>query len=316
MGLRDLGENRKGLQAGLGGLRDLGGFNDLGGLLDLNAPYSIPMLENDQTSLATTTIKIMATAGNVLEILWGDGLTTTVVCNGVLNTYTHDYAATGTYTIGIRGNYKAITQWQSVSQAFLSGDIAAFSPLTSMVNLLLFFTAVTGDIASLAPLTSMVNLQLQLTGVTGDIAALAPLTSMVNLLLFFTAVTGDIAALAPLTSMVNLLLFFTGVTGDIAALAGMTSLAYLRLYSTGVTYTGGAALPPWAGCDIRIYDAGLTNVNPTYMVDNFLIDFANGVGTGGKLYMAGTNGTRTAASDAAKAALLATVPAWDLQVNE
>ena len=125
----------------------------------------LPVLSNDQTPQATTTIKIMVNAGAVLEILWGDNTTTTVVCNGVLNTYTHDYAATGTYSISIRGNYKAITQWQSNGQAFLSGDIAALAPLTSLTYLRLNSTSVDGDIAALAPLTSLTSLRLYSTSV-------------------------------------------------------------------------------------------------------------------------------------------------------
>lgn len=202
----------------------------------------LPMLINDQTPLATTTIKIMANAGNVLEILWGDGLTTTVVCNGVLNTYTHDYAATGTYTIGIRGNYKAITQWQSFSHLFLSGDIKAFAPLTSLTQLYLSSTSVSGDIANLAPLTS---------------------------------------------------------------------LTILYLGSTSVdTYTTPTALPAWAGCNIQILNLGLDQTE----VDGFLNDLADGCGAGGALYIAGTNAARTAASDAAKATLLAA--GWTVSVNE
>ena len=294
-------------------------FSSLGGPMSIGGSLvkkEIPLLTNSQAVLATTTISVIVPAGNVLEILWGDGTASTVTCNGAVQTLTHDYAATGTYTIGVRGNWKAITQWESFGQAFLSGDISRFAPLTSIKGLYIFSTSVTGDIASLAGMTSMFNLQLYSTGVTGDIASLAGMTSMQYLFLSSTGVSGDIASLAGMTLLRYLYLYSTGVSGDIASLAGMTLLRYLYLYSTNVTYTAGAALPAWAGCWIYIYDTGLTNVAPTWMVDNFLIDFAATAGTGGKLYMAGTNGTRTAASNDAKAALLAKVPAWDLDVNE
>jgi hypothetical protein len=123
-------------------------------------------------------------------------------------------------------------------------------------------------------------------------------------------VTGDIGDLAGMTGMSTLSLYSTAVTGDIGDLAGMTGMQYLYLHYTSITYTS-TPLPAWPGCDIRAYSCGWN----TATVDQFLIDLADGVGANGQLYLAGTNAVRSAASDAAKATLLAA--GWTpVEVNE
>jgi hypothetical protein len=145
---------------------------------------------------------------------------------------------------------------------------------------------------------------------TGDIGDLAGMTGMQYLNLSLTAVTGDIGDLAGMTGMRYLYLSLTAVTGDIGDLAGMTGMRQLNLYSTAVTYTT-TALPAWALCDIRAYSCGWN----TATVDQFMIDLADGVGANGQLRIAGTNAARSAASDAAKATLLAA--GWTpVEVNE
>jgi len=169
---------------------------------------------------------------------------------------------------------------------------------------------VTGDIGDLAGMTGMQQLYLSSTAVTGDIGDLAGMTGMRYLYLSSTAVTGDIGDLAGMTGLQYLHLSSTAVTGDIGDLAGMTGMRQLHLYSTALTYTT-TALPAWDLCDIRAYSCGWN----TAAVDQFLIDLADGVGANGQLRIAGTNAARSAASDAAKATLLAA--GWTpVEVNE
>jgi hypothetical protein len=106
-----------------------------------------------------------------------------------------------------------------------------------------------------------------------------------------------------------LFLHNTSVSGDISALSGLTSLVYIYLYNTNVD-VGTDTFPAWNGTDIRVQDNGW---NAT-QVDNFLIYLDNGGGVSGTLNIAGTNATRTPASDAAKTSLLG--KGWTITVNE
>ena len=121
---------------------------------------------------------------------------------------------------------------------------------------------------------------------------------------------GDIEAFSGHTSLTYLRLSNTGVSGDLSSISGHTSLARLYLYGSDVDDYTSTALPAWAGCDIRVQDLGLSSTE----VDDFLIDLADGVGAGGDINIAGTNAARTAASDAAKTALIAA--GWGVTVNE
>lgn len=281
------------------------------------------LLINDQSTLATTTMKLAcpAGAGNAVRLHWGDGSYDDLVCDSALKTITHDYADAGTYAISVSGDIDQITHLQCDAQSFLSGNIAAFSALTSLVLLNLSSTSVAGDIADLSTLTSLTILYLSSTSVTGDIADFSTLTSLTRLYMSSTSVTGDLADLSPLTSLVRLYLGSTGVsgdiadlspltsleilnlsstsvTGDLADLSPLTSLTYLYMYSNTLVYTT-TTLPAWASATIECQSTGLDSSE----VDQFLIDFETTAGAGGTLNLAGTNEARTAASDAAVTSL-------------
>jgi hypothetical protein len=107
-------------------------------------------------------------------------------------------------------------------------------------------------------------------------------------------------------------LYNTAVDGDIADLAGLTSLDNIYLYDSSVdTYTGSTALPAWDGATIYIHNLGLSATE----VDDFLIDFEDGGGNGdnGLINIAGTNATRTSASDTAKSNL--ETDGWTVTAN-
>jgi len=213
---------------GTGGARSLGGLSGL-------QKTQLKLFNNDQTPLATTTVKLASPAGTAIRLHWGDGNFDDLVCDSALKTLTHDYAGVGAYEIGISGDIDRLLQLQCFSQAFISGDIANLSALTSLTYLYLGITSVDGDIANLGALTSLTALILHYTSVDGDIANLSALTSLTLLSLSTTSVTGNIANLSALTSLTHLYLFTTGVTGDIANLGALTSLTRLSLYSTSVT---------------------------------------------------------------------------------
>jgi len=96
----------------------------------------------------------------------GHGNFDDLVCDGALKTLTHDYAGVGAYEIGISGDIDRLLQLQCFSQAFISGDIANLSALTSLTYLRLNYTSVDGDIANLSALTSLTVLYLNNTSVT------------------------------------------------------------------------------------------------------------------------------------------------------
>ncbi len=120
-------------------------------------------IANNQTALNDTTISIKCPATGALTILWGDGTSSAVACNGVLNSYVHAYAATGRYVIQVVGTTKSIADFRCYNQAWIGGSLAQIARGlgTSLVNLSLSSDPLlTGDLADLAGLTSLVTLYL------------------------------------------------------------------------------------------------------------------------------------------------------------
>jgi hypothetical protein len=267
-----------------------------------SAGFMYPTLISDQSALLRdTTLRIACPAGGELTIDWGDGTSSAVTCNGVLQVHTHTYGGLGIYTIRVLGTVHLITDFLCYSQSWVSGDIASLSGLVDLTYLSLSSTLVTGDIASLSGMVDLTYLNLSNTAVSGDIAALSGMVDLTTLGLFSTGVSGDITSLSGLVDLTYLNLRSTLVTGDIASLSGLVDLTVLYLHSTSVSDYTSTPLPAWPGCNIRIYNLGLSSTE----IDNFLIDLADGVGAGGSLtYIAG-NSARTAASDTAVAALSA-----------
>jgi hypothetical protein len=274
-------------------------------------------LTNDQSTLQTTTVVINGTNGTSSEIDWGDGNTTTASHDGTRKTYTHDYSSTGTYTIKITENLDAITEFRTLDQGYISGDIGTFSVLTSLTNLWLYNTSISGDISGISTLTSLTKLWLYNTSVSGDIAdintltsltylslaqtsvsgdigGINTLTSLTELRLFETSVSGGISGISTLTSLTGLYLFDTSVSGDIADINTLTSLTNLQIYDTSVSDYTSTTLPAWDGCDIQLDNLSLTATE----VDNFLIDLNGAGGSNGTVDLSG-NAARTSASDTA-----------------
>jgi len=100
------------------------------------------------------------------------------------------------------------------------------------------------------------------------------------------------------------------VFGNVKDFADLTALTALTLNSTLVSYPATATLADWTGSTILLQDCAL----PAAQVDLFLIDLDSDVTGAGTLNIAGTNGTRTSASDTAKASLV--TKGWTITVNE
>ncbi len=260
-----------------------------------------PTLISDQSTLNDTEIRISCPATGSVTIEWGDGTSSSVVCDGTTNTYTHTYTATGTYTIRVLGTIDQITYFRCGFQSWVSGDIASLSGMVSLDRLYLFDSSISGDISVLSRMASLNRLYLDGSSVSGDISALSGLTLLTHVYIYSTSISGDIASLSGLTLLRYLFCNETSISGDIASLSGLTLLNDLFLHSTDIdTYTS-TALPAWPGCNIQIENLGLSSTE----IDNFLIDLADGVGANGDLTYVAGNDARTSASDAAVTALSA-----------
>lgn len=139
------------------------------------------------------------------------------------NTETLVYYSNGDYEIVVSEKYSLgsfgvflSTSWKDF-KGKLSFDIESLKYSPNIKNLMLSDAQVTGDIAALGKLTGLAILMLSNTQVTGDIAVLGKFTNLGHLKLSNTQVTGDIAVLGKLTNLVDIpSVLNTKVTGDIS----------------------------------------------------------------------------------------------------
>jgi len=188
------------------------------------------VLLTNQSSLTQVSIQIDMSGSYETFIDWGDGNFSKA--SGTGSTYSHNYGATGFYTIRVYGRIDQMTKFYiSAGQSTVSGNIATFRPCNALTYLRFSNTSVSGDIADL-PSGLTGNLYLNSTSVSGDIADLpGGLTG--SLYLYNTSVSGDIADL-PSGLTGSLYLYNTSVSGDIADLpGGLTGDLYL--YNTSVS---------------------------------------------------------------------------------
>lgn len=97
-------------------------------------------IDNDQSTLSTTTIKLKVNDGETVYIDWGDDNIETITGDGTLNTYTHDYSTTGDYQIEIYGFMHHLQTVEITNQDFLSGDIGAIHTLSNLDTFNIFST--------------------------------------------------------------------------------------------------------------------------------------------------------------------------------
>ncbi len=218
------------------------------------------------------------------------------------------------------GRLTALTFIDLEGNNTLSGDIALLSSLTQIY--ILGSNTLSGSIAALTSLTQMVNGSVNNT-LSGDISALtsltriyqqgsgstlsgsiAGLTSLTQFDVIGGTITGSVEALTSLTR-----LYATGsntISGDLSIIS--STLTYILLVPCGiVTYTAGGDWSSIAASGtIRIEPGGGYGLDEDE-VDLFIIEVES-TRTASRaihLTLTGSNAARTAASDAAVAAIIA-----------
>ena len=232
----------------------------------------------------------------------------------------------------VRGDIGSLSKFTKLSDLRLegtqvSGDISALSNLTNISYLFLAGNnKIMGNINTVSNFTNIRYLDLTKTQVSGDISAVSNLTNIELLSLTNTKVSGDISALSNLTNISYLSLQYTQVSGSVNSLANLTKLNDLSGLM-GCSLTGDISRIP---ANVR-YIALLgdkINTNFTWTangrknatllamyysipfdttsMDNMLIDQATctvASSAPSSQKVISVRGTRTAASDAAVAAI-------------
>ena len=223
--------------------------------------------------------KFKAPITSTLQINDGDGTLTPVAGNDATTvTHTTSYPTnkTRTFYFYVEGDYEDIT-------------------LISLFNI----TIVAGSVSRWNEITSLENIQLQgATGMYGNLEMSFATDNLVYINTTFNKITGDISLLQ--NSSLDCLFNKVPVTGDLSTLQGsLIGLTPNAFIGTLVTFDN---IVNWTiPGTFYAYDNNWTSA----MVDNALISFANGGTTGKTINIAGNNASRTTASDAAKATLLA-----------
>ena len=210
----------------------------------------------------------------------------------------------------------------------ISGDISAISELTNIESLSLDNTRISGDISEISELTNIGYLSLINTRISGDISAVSKLTKIAYINLSSVPISGDISAVKNLTRLNVLNLGDTQISGDISNLAGLTALNATGIEVGKTLLTGDMSKIPaqikhisQAGRKINTnftwtakgrQNATLLSMEgavpfDTTSMDNMLIDQATCTFRGSDSQpwtkTISVSGTRTAASDAAVAAI-------------
>jgi len=200
--------------------------------------------------------------------------------------------------------------WVNITNTNISGNISVFSTMTSVFFLYAANTQIYGDLSSLSALTALVTLDVPFTNITGNLSVVSSLTLIKNLYLNNNLnIEGSLSYVATKTSLERADLSYTSCAGDLSLFSFSTGLLFLHLEGLALSYTAGL-LPAWSNADINIASCGLSSAE----IDDFLIDLNTAGGSNGVLNLAGTNASRTSASNTAKSGLLSR--GWVITVNE
>lgn len=157
-------------------------FTSGGGIVSLTIDYTATQF----------VFKFKLPSTKSITIHWGDGTTENVVGQDLtLITKTSAYSGAGTYYFYLSGDVEELTYIDIQSQAFVSGDVSAWSTLLNATYFRANSTAVSGDISGFSVLTSLTNLSFRNTNVSGDVSGLSTLTSATTIHLYNTDVTFD-----------------------------------------------------------------------------------------------------------------------------
>ena len=270
-------------------------------------------LTSDQTPIDQNTFIFIIEVGSTIYIDWGNGDESITELNGTgaNQNAVSNYSNEGTYRIKIHGDLLAITALTIITEPNLSGHLNV-GILTSLTYLQLHTlpncTINGGEINNLTSLTILYLLFLPNVIINGgEINNLTLLTTLQLLSLPNVTINGG--EIGSLTSLITLYLAIlpncTINGGEISLLTSLTYLYLQTLLLVAISNTENFT-------DIIIYinDCLMTATS----VDNTLIRLDALGWINHTVTIAGNNAARTAASDAAKAALLG--KGWTIVVNE
>jgi len=184
----------------------------------------------------------------------------------------------------------------------ITGDLSSLSHLTGLTNLVTSSSSITGDLSDLNACTGMNQLRLNgASSVTGNMSFFSG-RDMIFVDLYLTQVTGDIANLSDSAGGYSIVTAATPTTGDLSVIANFradVNTQFQNNVGATLTYSSGT-LPAFSGSH-NMANCGLS----TTEIDDLINDFAaTAAGTGLRsLYLVGQ--TRSHASDAGYAALVA-----------
>ncbi len=256
---------------------------------------------NNQSTLEFTQLSIPD--GSEVTIDWGDGNSDKVTGPQVNTLYDHTYAGVGNYQVTFSGNVDAMTRVYVKKSEDIAGNIADFP--SNLEYARFESTSVSGDVANLP--SSLTYARFNVTSVSGDTADLP--SGLTYARFGSTALTGDIADLP--SGLAYTSFPITSVSGELADLPSSLTDGLFYNNLDAYTYDGSdLAFKDNNNLDLDFDDCNFSETE----IDQIIIDLAAGTGSDGSLDLGGTNATRTAASDAAKATLIGR--SWSITVNE
>lgn len=205
-----------------------------------------------------------------------------------------DYPDSSEKTIRVYGALSGVTSITADSNSI--SDVGGLSHLTSTTLLTLYFNDLT-DLSGFIGMPAIDEIGIAFNSGLDDISPLSGLITLTRLSLHQCNVTN----LSPLSSLTNLtyLRLYDNAFSDLSPLVSLAALSTLYVYNNNIDYTT-LLWPAYSSGVFRFNSAGLSSGE----VDQLLIDAAAaGWGTL-TLYLDGSNGARTSASDAAVATLL------------
>jgi hypothetical protein len=262
------------------------------------------------TAATTLTPTVSWTGGNASSVqwVWGDGTITTPT-SGTATSHTYGSAYTGNVVLRWRRG-TTITLLQTLGTAAWTYNLRAISNLTGLTNYAGFGTGITGDLAAFTPMTSLAVISVPGLAITGNLVALPATATTVNLSdaanvtgnlsvfsgrpmvvigVHHTNVTGDLSAVAGMAATLNnLQLSATATTGDITTLAGFGLMSTLAVDQTSIVGDPSIAIASMAQLKVfQFYNMGQIPTTP--QLDQVISTLAAGAVNNGILQIYGNN---------------------------
>lgn len=232
-----------------------------------------------------------------ITVDWGEGGATedfVLTAGGV--SVSHAYGDASEKTITVTNALSGVTSL--VGDSTSTNAVTGLNSLTACTFMTWYFNSIT-DLSGFAGMPVIDELGLAFNSSLADISPLSGLTSLTRLSLHQC----NISNLSPLSTLTALkyLRLYNNAFSDISPLTSLTDLSIgLHVYNNNITYTT-LTWPTYTAGTLRFDSAGLSSAE----VDQLLIDAAAANWATLNLYIGGSNGARTGASDAAYATLVA-----------